>query len=226
MVDDDPLIVKIVGEELGDRGFTVDTNTDPTSVLEFLVNTPIDLMLLDLKMPGMDGLTLLKEVEQMSPDLPVIILTGHGDVTSAGEAMRYGAVGYLQKPVKIDQLVSTIQSAINKYGNAEERKQYLRARKTAASTPKQPSPSYEQTLPDDDGKMIQLLQRLLNSYHATQITENREGDWLPLMNVDEYCKRVIQQYQGTMTETELSRRLGFSRDKLWRIRKRLEIPRK
>jgi FixJ family two-component response regulator len=227
MVDDDELLVKVVSSELMERGFEVETLTEPTATLEFLINMPVDLMLLDLKMPGMDGLTLLQEVEQMSPDLPVIILTGHGDLSSAAEAMRHGAVGYLQKPVKMEQLTGAIHEAIEKYGNAEERRQYLqeRRRTTQQSTVPHISDCLPST-PAGDGELLGLINKLINNHLAVAGKPIKEQEWLPLISIDDYCQRVIQQYQNSMTETELSRRLGFSRDKLWRIRKRLGIPRK
>lgn len=225
MVDDDHQIIQLVSEELSDRGYHVETITDSTKVVDYIQSdSNIDLMLLDLKMPGMDGVSLLTEVEKISPDLPVIILTGHGDVQTAGEVMRHGAIGYLQKPIKMDQLELTIREAIDKYGSAAERMQYLQTRK---QHPILQDHAYTQDsgnlIPKDDTEMVKLLRELLCNFS----TEGQEGrGWLPLMSIDEYSKQVILQYQASLTETELSRRLGFSRDKLWRVRKRLGIPRK
>lgn len=224
MVDDDQHILQVVSEELSDRGYAVDTIADPTTVLAYLNTHSVDLLLLDLKMPGVDGISLLKQVEQESPDLPVIILTGHGDIDSASEVMRYGAVGYIQKPTKMEQLQQTIDEAIKKYGTAVERMQYLQSRKLHPILLDHSYTSNSGNLiPKDDHEMVKLLRELLCNYSESE----QEGrGWLPLMNIDEYSKQVILQYQSSFTETELSRRLGFSRDKLWRVRKRLGIPRK
>lgn len=225
MVDDDELLLKVVSEELSDLDYRVHALSDPTQVVNFLKKTPtIDLMVLDLKMPDIDGISLLKEIEKQQPDLPVVIMTGHGDLTSASEVIRHGAIGYLQKPIKIDPLNLTIREAIEKYGTANERAQHLQSRK---QHPIIQDHTYTQNsgnlIPKDDSEMVSMLRELLCNYSKTD--EEGRG-WLPLMSIDEYSKQAILQYQSSLTETELSRRLGFSRDKLWRTRKRLGIPRK
>ncbi|MBT3489520.1 MAG: response regulator [Gammaproteobacteria bacterium] len=205
MVDDDPLLLEVVSEELADRGYQVITISRPETVMEYLDTALVDLMLLDLKMPLMDGITLLKEIEKQHAELPVIILTGHGDVGSASESMRHGAIGYLQKPILMEKLVTEVDEAISKYGTAEER---------------------QNQKPSEHKKDADVIQQLKGILCGHSTANQGEQGLLPLMGVDEYHRQVILQHQHSMTETELARRLCFSRDKLWRIRKRLGIPRK
>ncbi len=202
MVDDDPLLLEVVSEELADRGYRIDTLQQAEKTLSYLQGHPVDLLLLDLKMPDLDGITLLQQIEQQFPQLPVIILTGHGDVGSASEVMRYGAAGYLQKPILIELLVEEIDQTIQKRGRADNRN--------------------NSTAQESDALIHQLKQILCRECPSA----GSAGGRLPLMGVDEYHRQVILQYQHEMTETELARRLCFSRDKLWRIRKKLGIRRK
>jgi DNA-binding NtrC family response regulator len=204
MVDDDLLLLEVVSEELIDRGYQVDTISTPETVMAYLDQHSVDLMLLDLNMPKIDGITLLKQLEREHPHLPVIILTGHGDVGNASKAMKHGAIGYLQKPVLIERLLQEVDEAIEKFGTAAERSQ--------------------RSLGDNhiNTRLIQQIKGIL-CIHCNAKTQPGQ---LPLMGQDEYHRNVILQYQHQMTETELAQRLGYSRDKLWRIRKRLAIPRK
>ena len=98
VVDDEVGIREFIAEAL-EAQYTTVTAPDGESALRELSTRGFDLMLTDLKMPGMSGLTLLERAKELQPDLEVIVLTAHGTVSTAVEAMKKGAFDFLQKPV-------------------------------------------------------------------------------------------------------------------------------
>lgn len=121
IVDDEDELVSALKERLALRGFEADGVTTGEEALEFLRSRPCDVMLLDVKMPGLGGLEVIRRVKCDHPDLEVILLTGHGSVKSVEEGMALGAFDYLMKPVKIDNLVRILMAAGSKRGrNAPE----------------------------------------------------------------------------------------------------------
>ncbi len=104
VVDDEKNVRLTLRQALEDLGLTVDTADDGTEALSQLDNGDYDLMLLDLRMPGIDGLETLQRTRRQAPDLPVVIVTAHGTVKNAVQAMRRGAVDVLLKPISLDAL--------------------------------------------------------------------------------------------------------------------------
>lgn len=116
IVDDEDELVSALKERLALRGFEADGVTTGEEALEFLRFRPCDVMLLDVKMPGLGGLEVIRRVKGDHPELEVILLTGHGSVKSVEEGMALGAFDYLMKPVKIDNLVRILMAAGSKRG--------------------------------------------------------------------------------------------------------------
>ena len=85
--------------------------TTGAEALAYLAKTPCDVVLLDVKMPGLGGLEVIKKIKEEQPKLEVILLTGHGSLQDAEKGMGLGAFDYLMKPVKIDDLVRVLLSA-------------------------------------------------------------------------------------------------------------------
>ena len=110
LVDDERQILTILQETLSTAGFRVTACESGKAALGALADHQPDLMVTDLKMPGMSGLELLKEVRELTPDTQVVILTGFGDMNSAIEALRLGAYDYLQKPVDAERLIQTLRN--------------------------------------------------------------------------------------------------------------------
>ncbi|MFO8100488.1 MAG: response regulator [Salinibacter sp.] len=104
VVDDEKNVRLTLRQALEDLGLTVDTADDGTEALSRLDEADYDLMLLDLRMPGLDGLETLKRTQRQAPELPVVIVTAHGTVKNAVQAMRRGAVDVLLKPISLDAL--------------------------------------------------------------------------------------------------------------------------
>ncbi len=110
MVDDEEQFRETTRKILNRRGFDTLLAASGEQALEKLGQQP-DVVVLDIKMPGMDGHAVLKEILKRSPDMPVIMLTGHGALPSAREAHREGAFDYLSKPCDMDLLAAKINEA-------------------------------------------------------------------------------------------------------------------
>jgi DNA-binding NtrC family response regulator len=111
VVDDEKNIRLMLRQTLADEMTTVDTAVNGEEALQKLEQTNYDLVLLDLRLPGMDGLAVLSEVHRRYVRLPVILLTAHGTVDGAVEAMRGGAVNFLQKPFSPREIREAVEAA-------------------------------------------------------------------------------------------------------------------
>ncbi len=109
LVDDEADFVETLAERLELRGFDPSVALDGETALQKLAECEPQIMLLDLKMPGMSGLEVLRKSLRLQPGLAVIMLTGHGSDMERDEAMASGAKNYLQKPVDIGTLVTLLQ---------------------------------------------------------------------------------------------------------------------
>jgi DNA-binding NtrC family response regulator len=114
MVDDEEDFVKTLAERMQMRDLSPDVALSGEQALKRVQDDVPDVMVLDLKMPGIDGMEVLRRVRQAYPDVQVIILTGHGSERDEAEARRLGAFAYLQKPVDMEKLVKTMRSAYKK----------------------------------------------------------------------------------------------------------------
>jgi excisionase family DNA binding protein len=113
VVDDEASIRELLSKTLALADYTVDTVSDGTTALARLrEGYGYDLIFADLKMPGMDGLMLIRQVKQMKPDLPVIIITGFSTEGSAIEAINLGVAGYLTKPFRVPEVLAAAAKAL------------------------------------------------------------------------------------------------------------------
>jgi DNA-binding response OmpR family regulator len=111
IVDDEAELVGALAERLRLRGFEATGATSGEAALAHLVAAPCDVVLLDLKMPGLGGLEVLRRIRERRPELPVILLSGYGATGDADRGMQLGAYDYLMKPVVIDDLVRVLTAA-------------------------------------------------------------------------------------------------------------------
>ena len=114
LVDDETEFTENISKLLNGRGYQATAVNDGESAIEALETDNYDVMVLDLKMPGMDGMTTLREMRKLDLLTETLILTGHGDVGTALEAMKLGAYDYLTKPCEVDALVEKIEGAWEK----------------------------------------------------------------------------------------------------------------
>ncbi|MCC7263992.1 MAG: hybrid sensor histidine kinase/response regulator [Candidatus Latescibacteria bacterium] len=109
LVDDEEAILRSLGEVLKDLGYEVATALDGDEALKQVAALPVDLVISDVKMPRMDGIALLSRLQAQAPDLPVILITGHGDEETAISALQEGARDYLRKPIRVKALLAAIK---------------------------------------------------------------------------------------------------------------------
>ncbi len=114
LVDDEERFLSTTGRLLGVRGFQVGTAASAPEALEELEQNPYDVVVLDIRMPGMSGIEALAEIKRRRPDVEVLMLTGHASVDAAVEIMRLGGADYLLKPCSMDELVDKIQAALER----------------------------------------------------------------------------------------------------------------
>jgi len=114
LIDDEVGYVTILAKRLAKRNFLVRTALSGVEAIRILRNESFDLAVLDLKMEDMDGIEVLKVFRAIEPEMPVIILTGHGSETAAREGMEFGAFDYLVKPCDLSELVERIREACAK----------------------------------------------------------------------------------------------------------------
>jgi DNA-binding NtrC family response regulator len=110
-VDDDDTLRRVLTRELEERGFAVTSRPSAEGLERALEEDPPDVVLLDLRLPGADGLSALRALRERDPDAQVVVLTGHGSIEHAVEAMRQGAHDFLTKPVRLDVLEQTLERA-------------------------------------------------------------------------------------------------------------------
>jgi DNA-binding NtrC family response regulator len=111
LVDDEEVFTNNMFKLLSTRGYNVTAVTSGDAAIRALEKQPVDVIVLDLKMPGMDGLMTLKEIQKLGLFTKTLILTGHGSIDSALEAIKLGAYDYLTKPCEVDELVAKIEGA-------------------------------------------------------------------------------------------------------------------
>jgi DNA-binding NtrC family response regulator len=122
LVDDEAPFVDTMTKRLTKRKLTVFKSYSGEEALETLKeNSQIDLVILDVKMPGMDGIETLKEIRKEFPLVEVIMLTGHATVETSIEGMRLGAFDYLMKPCDMDVLIEKVNAAVSKKRDHEEK---------------------------------------------------------------------------------------------------------
>jgi DNA-binding response OmpR family regulator len=112
VVDDESSVRFLLSEELAQHGYEVSTAASGEEALAMLEQATFDLMLLDLKMPGMDGIAVMRAARYLAPQTVVVMLTAHATLDSAVEALRYGGHDYLVKPSSPDEILASVQKGL------------------------------------------------------------------------------------------------------------------
>ncbi|MBW1954492.1 MAG: sigma-54-dependent Fis family transcriptional regulator [Deltaproteobacteria bacterium] len=115
IVDDEKNYPPVLGAILEEEGYETLTANSGPEALEILKNADVDLVLTDMKMPGMDGIELMERVKRLDPDLPVIMMTAYGTVEKAVEAMEKGAFSYILKPFDNERMILYVKKACSLY---------------------------------------------------------------------------------------------------------------
>ena len=118
LIDDEGEFASTLAERLNLRGYSASVVLDGESALERVKEEPFDLALLDVMLPGMHGIEVLRRLRDLKPDLPVILLTGQAGAKDGIEGMKQGAKGYLNKPVDLRELLAMFAELFPGGGNA------------------------------------------------------------------------------------------------------------
>ena len=130
LVDDEERYLATTSRLLYKKGYEVVTAASGAEALEKLRDEDIHVVILDVKMPGMDGITTLQEIKRLFPLVEVIMLTGHAAIESAVDGLRSGATDYLMKPTDIDDIIQKAEEAFSRRQRLEEK---IRTAKTRRS---------------------------------------------------------------------------------------------
>lgn len=114
VVDDEEQFLKVFSQRLEGRGLKVDTSTTGEEALKKVKSKDFDAIVLDLVMPGMSGIEALKRIRSENPDVQIIILTGHGTIEKSVEAVKEGAIDFLEKPADLNKIMEKIAQAKEK----------------------------------------------------------------------------------------------------------------
>ena len=140
IVDDEPSILQSLGGLLADEGYEVITASNGYEALKQIEAQAPDLVVLDIWMPGIDGIETLREIKKQHPFLPVVIITGHGNIETAVTAVKHGAFDMIEKPLSIEKLIVSINNALN-FKRLEEENRYLRKKTIEKNSISGQSPS-------------------------------------------------------------------------------------
>ena len=114
LVDDEQEFIEVLSKRLEMRDLDTSVALDGEEALQAVQDEEPDVMLLDLRMPGMDGMEVLRRIKKAYPKVPIVMLTGHGSRKDEEEARRLGAYAYLQKPVELQRLSEILREAFEK----------------------------------------------------------------------------------------------------------------
>jgi DNA-binding response OmpR family regulator len=165
VVDDEPVTRQSLTDILRLEGYTVSSVANGEAAVDYIRAYSVDLMLLDLRMPGMSGLEVIKVTTQLSPDTEIIMLTAHGSMETAVEALRQRIHDYLLKPASPAQVLESVSRGLAR------RNAKLEARKATSSEPGQ------STMALDDVK-VDLVRRIVSDGQATIQLTPAEGHLL------------------------------------------------
>lgn len=133
LVDDEERFLETTKKLLSRKGYEVSTATSGSEAMEKLITENVHVVILDVKMPGMDGVATLKAIKSRYPLVEVIMLTGHATVESAVDGLKSGASDYLMKPADLDELIRKSEEAYEKRQRIEEKIRVAQARSVRKS---------------------------------------------------------------------------------------------
>ena len=133
LVDDEERFLSTTAKLLGKKGYDVQTASSGAEALEKLKTHLVHVVVLDVKMPGMDGIETLKEIKRQFPMTEVIMLTGHATIESAIDGLKSGAIDYLMKPADLEEIILKAQEAYEKRRIIEEKIRVAKMRKVMKS---------------------------------------------------------------------------------------------
>ena len=198
MVDDEEKFRTTTKKLLNRRGFETIIAESGEEAIDKLKESP-HVIILDIKMPGMDGHQTLKEIRNLYPGLPVIMLTGHGDLPSAQEALSEGAFDYLSKPCDIDILSAKINEAYQ-HGLKEGPPEENRVKDVMIPIEDYTTLERGQTVKEAIGKLKMSFlikvstNRIMETGHRSILVFNREGEVKGVLTIEDLLKAIMPIY--------------------------------
>ncbi|MFM8875875.1 MAG: response regulator transcription factor [Anaerolineae bacterium] len=174
VVDDEPVARQSLTDILKLEGFIVGSVPNGQAAVEHIRTHTVDLMIVDLKMPGMDGLEVIQVVNQTSPDTEIILLTAHGSIETAVQALRLRIHDYLLKPASPAQIVASVKKGLSRHG---------RSRVSNAAVTSTESTQEVYTL--KDGTMVDLSRRQIKFKNKIEHLTPAEGRLLRILMENE-----------------------------------------
>jgi len=171
IVDDDSGILELLESKLSREGYTCITADQSEKALSLLRDTVIDVALIDVRMPGMDGIELTKAAKRVDPGLCVLMMTGYPDVDYAVDAMRCGAEDYICKPFNLDDVTMSIQRALQKRELILQNREYQRQLEARVKVKTEESEKVNKELRETK----EYLQSLIESSVDGIVTTDRDG---------------------------------------------------
>ena len=114
IVDDEPRLLRVLRLGLPEHGFNVLTASNGQEALKILFDKQVDVLVTDIRMPIMDGVELIYEMERLGIKLPVVVTTAYADIDTAVKTLKHGACDYIRKPFSVDELVESVKKAMQK----------------------------------------------------------------------------------------------------------------
>jgi two-component system nitrogen regulation response regulator NtrX len=125
LVDDEKKVLFLLTDALEEHGFNVKSTTTPSEALKIVEKEPIDAVVLDLVMPGINGIETLQSIKKINPHIPVVMLSGHGTIEKAVKSLKLGAYDFLEKPVSSEKIAVCLKNAITQCGLEQDKNKLL-----------------------------------------------------------------------------------------------------
>jgi len=119
IVDDEPRLLRVLRLGLPEHGFNVLTAANGQEALKILFEKKVDIVVTDIRMPLMDGVELIYEMERLDIKLPIVVTTAHADIDTAVKTLKHGACDYIRKPFSVEELVQSVKKAMEKVSNLQ-----------------------------------------------------------------------------------------------------------
>ncbi|MGB2874746.1 MAG: response regulator transcription factor [Gaiellaceae bacterium] len=214
VIEDEPRIRAFLTRGLAAEGFTVEGSDDGESGLERGLHESYDLVILDLLLPGLDGLRVLKELQRNRPELPVLVLSARSDLPTKLRGFELGARDYLAKPFSLDELLARVRVHLrHNGGNGEGDDNVLRVGNIVLDLARRQASLDGVTVALSD-REFRLLHRLLQQPGEVVSRERLLADvwgyhFDPRSNVVEVCIRRLRKKLGPTTPIETVRNAGY-----------------
>jgi DNA-binding response OmpR family regulator len=231
VVDDEPAARLSLAELLSLEGYQVVAAASGEEAVDLLLEGPFDLAILDLKMPGMDGLELVHELQKRTPETIIIMLTAHGTLETAVQAMRHGAHDYLLKPANVNEIMASVKVGLDKRRRNLRRQELLSLMQhtLAAITEDGPMPSADSPTVTD--RFLQVREVLVDKQKYVATFKGEPLDLTPtefkllihlLSNPDQVLspQELVREVQGYEADHWEAR--SIIRVHIRRLRQKLE----